>query len=324
MTDTIYADHELVALYSEEFAEQYKNAKSIASLAPKGCLTDLRILIERLIYTLAESYQVPRDKKSLHVTIEKLRATNLVTPALLDLIDEIRKPANKALHHDPEYLSQESGFEESAQRCLKTFCEVIALYRLSIQGKTDNKFKMVPDEKGDLMQLCYKAMFEDCTVARYQMTRVLGEHLYSWRRGEGNYALQRVMYLELLEICSENDGTVMAVHDYSQLKLYADRILNVDCDPEPQAILERILSLAERNPDAFEVKALFGRAALVDGLWGELQRWKRDIAWEFLESSADACIPLALTSLAFLYSRGKHIEADTDKAIQYLKKFCRT
>ena len=62
MTEVLHTDLELVALYSEDFANQYQKAKSFAALAPKACLMDLRILLERLTADLANSFQISREK----------------------------------------------------------------------------------------------------------------------------------------------------------------------------------------------------------------------------------------------------------------------
>ena len=236
------------------------------------------------------------------------------------MIDDIRREANKALHPNPEDPSKTDDFSESAKRCINKFCEIIALYRISIQGRTDNKFKMVPDTKLDIMELSYQVMFENNPDDRYRLARVLDEQIYIRGHHNSNYNFQRVMYLQLLEICSERDGTVMAVRDFTHLKLYGDSFLGVEPEKNAELILDKLRGLVDLYKDSFELKALFGRAVLIDGLWGEPDRWQKNMALQCLEEAAEADIPVALTSLSELYRQGSHTDTDIEKSIKLLEK----
>ncbi|GGK80628.1 hypothetical protein [Amphritea balenae] len=51
-------DVELVTLYDRELTSHYQRAKKLMELAPKACLAEARVLLEKIVYELADSYQI--------------------------------------------------------------------------------------------------------------------------------------------------------------------------------------------------------------------------------------------------------------------------
>jgi TPR repeat protein len=314
-------DAQLVTAYISEGKEQYLYAKGVYSIAPKASLTELRGLLHLLIRQLGEHIGIEELAQKLGENISILRKSRLVNPAITDMIYDIKKRGDQAAHPETFTHMSHDDFVESAKDALNSFCELIALIRLSVLGVTENEFEFIIDDASELRELTYAALFTDDCQAKFRVAKALIEH-ETKKILEANSSViylsnsKSDVYLGLMKEAAYG-GCPEAKLDMGLILLHGVDLLGIDPSDDAGRIFMFLREASLTLPEAKAVYAL------------ELMNAKRhgydDVdavndAIELLVEAAEDESPDALYALAEFYSDGRHVQRDAGLAMSYLEK----
>lgn len=308
-------DSELVELFNEDLLPTYQSAKQLLVLAPKSALADIRILIEKIVSKLVDDYQIVPKPDGLHDSIEQLYQIHAINPDVKGLLHQIRILANRAVHLDPNAQTLDQDYGPASEEAIHKFCRLICMLRMSLYGLRDNEFFFEPDNSAETMLLSYNAVFENDPKARAQLKRILRGILEKRGSYTLNKKIQETLYYSVLAVSAAEDYDTDSLTEYAQSMIYG-LPFNYGNKPESSDCqFYYFTELASRAPNCYGLKALLGRAILIDSKWGcPVDKWKQCLAFNYLDEASEYGEPVAQSSLAIIYADGFYRGQDLDKA----------
>lgn len=314
-------DTELITLFNPALTEQYSNAKSFMTLAPKACFVEIRQLLERVVLDVADSFNLDTRHQSLFENIDSLKTSRFISSDLTDCMHEIRISLNPYLHYQKEdEVTKDAESNELkilAESNLKKFCELISRLRLTLSGQKDSSYTFEPDNSADLMKLTHKGIFGEDPQDRYRLARLLREIIGSKSRSFyiASVEIQQTLYHRLLETAARLDKLPEAEADYTALQLHGSYVLNWEEVKFPEKLLEETTEWWTRKDMGAALSVVVSRAVLTDKIPG-FSPSKRQIKYALtqLNNAAELRYPAALSALGDVYQNGDYIEQDLDQA----------
>ncbi|WP_292949413.1 MULTISPECIES: DUF4145 domain-containing protein [unclassified Neptuniibacter] len=308
-------DSELVKLFNEDLLPTYQSAKQLLVLAPKSALADIRILIEKIVSKLVDDYQIVPKPDGLHDSIEQLYQIHAINPDVKGLLHQIRILANRAVHLDPNAQTLDQDYGPASEEAIHKFCRLICMLRMSLYGLRDNEFFFEPDNSAETMLLSYNAVFENDPKARAQLKKILRGILEKRGSYTLNKKIQETLYYSVLAVSAAEDYDTDSLTEYAQSMIYG-LPFNYGNKPESSDCqFDYFTELASRAPNCYGLKALLGRAILIDSRWGyPVEKWKQFLAFNYLDEACEYGEPVAQSSLAIIYADGFYRGKDVDKA----------
>jgi len=314
-------DAQLVAAYIPEGKEQYLYAKGVYSIAPKASLTELRGLLHLLIRQLGKHIGIEELAQKLGENISILRKSRLVNPAITDMIYDIKKRGDQAAHPETFSHMNHDDFVRSAKYALNSFCELIALIRLSVLGATDNDFEFVTDDESELRELTYSALFTDDCQAKFRVAKALIEHETKKILDNNSSVIcfsnsKSDVYLGLMKEAAYG-GCPEAKLDMGLILLHGIEILGV----KPSDDVARIfMFLREASFELPEAKAIYALERISKARHGDHDEETILESIGLLKEAAEDESPDALYALAEFYLDGNFVSKNHELAIPFLEK----
>lgn len=317
----IKTDVQLVVAYIPDGKEQYLYAKGVSSIAPKASLTELRGLLHLLIKKLGEHVGVENFAQKLGENISTLRKSGLVNPAVTEMLYDIKKRGDQAAHPEAFNHMSHDDFVESSQYALNSFCELIALIRLSVLGAADNEFEFIKDETLELRELTYAALFTDDCQAKFRVAKALIEHETKKILDANSPVIylsnsKSEVYLGLMKEAAYG-GCPEAKLDMGLILLHGVDLLGINPSGDAGKIF---MFLREASLTLPEAKAVYALELLNVKRHGYDDTDTVNDALELLNEAAEDESPDALYALAEFYSEGRHVQKDSTLAMSYLEK----
>jgi TPR repeat protein len=312
-------DTEFVNSFSEELTERYKYAKSIAKVAPKGCLVELRSFLHTVINKIYQETGRGFGKNNLGASIFALKISNTVNPLIIDLLNEIKRTGDKAAHpEDYRHITHEI-FCELAIASLLKFCDLVVQYKASVGGDVGWEYDFVQDSSLELQALCYRALFESDLDDKYKLATILREYreekLIKDLSESGGAMIENYpgkIFLTLMKEASEGQH-YRAMFEYGLCMLYGVDELAIKPFGEP---LEAMAYLRRAAAEFSRAKAAYAFEILESKRYGNLDEELISEAIVNLSDAASQEELSAITLLAKYYYGGVFVKQDKAKALE--------
>lgn len=311
-------DLEFAQRIDERIGELYSQAKASVYQFPKNTLTELRS-----IASLCCDLLRPDDwlvlPRGLHEKIQQLKDAHKINFETHEKLTELRRWGNWAAHVE-DAPKDRPPFSDLAQKALdNTIILLETVFRQKHGGAEVPDYEIIQDNQEKLKDMSFRALFDNCNEAQYQVAMLLQQQLASKvKEAAASSELLAKTYefnalenrsLDLLKYASD-DGHPAASYHYG-LALSKGKL-----GPENENLGANLIRMAA-DDGHIDALAWCGHMFMY-GLHYAVVDY--ELARNYLEKAAAEDHPLALTLLSKMYREGLGVPEDKKAAYNLTRR----